>query len=57
MRACEKRFKYRPEVTRWKRRKTSNTNREKGKAKEEETKKNGAKTKASVNGGCELGTG
>lgn len=36
--ACEKRFKYRPEVTKWKRRKKPNTNREKGTAKEEETK-------------------
>lgn len=35
MTACEKRFKYRPEVTRWKRRKKPNTNREKGTAKEE----------------------
>lgn len=40
MRACEKRFKYRPEVTRWKRRKNPNPNREKGKAAAgEETKK------------------
>lgn len=38
MRVCEKRFKYRPEVTRWKRRKNLNTKREKGMAKEEETK-------------------
>lgn len=38
MRACEKRFKYKPEVTRWKRRKNPNTNKEKGTAKEEETK-------------------
>lgn len=57
MRACEKRFKYRPEVTRWKRRKTSNTNREQGKAKEEETKKNGAKTKASVTVAVSSGQG
>lgn len=35
MRACGKRFKYRPEGTRWKRRKNPNTNREKGTVKEE----------------------
>lgn len=38
MTACEKKFKYRPEVTRWKRRKNPDTNREKGMAKQEETK-------------------
>lgn len=46
MRACEKRFKYRPEVTRWKRRKTPTPTEKREQQKKNKT--NGTKTKAAV---------
>lgn len=56
MRACEKRFKYKPEVTRQKRRKNPSTKKEKGTAKEEETKQMEPKPKFLLHA-CELRIG